>query len=71
MEIHLSGTKDKASIMNRWAEHFNAHLNVNTPSAHTVLYELPRFPPIEALDIPPTMQEVMEAIESLKLRKSP
>ena len=61
---------DKAGIMSRWAEHFNALLNV-TPSDHTVLDELPRFPPIEALDMPPTMQEVMEAIKSLKTCKSP
>ena len=62
---------DKAGIMIRWAEHFNALPNINTPSDHTVLDELPRFPPIEALDIPPTMHEVMKAIENLKPRKSP
>ena len=63
--------RNKTDIIARWAEHFDALLNVETPTDHSCLDDLPTLPCLTELDNPPTFEEVNLAIEGLKPRKSP
>ena len=63
--------KDQSSILERWAEHFSTLLNQESEADHTILDQLPEFPPIDHLNQPPTFREVLSAVRSLKNNKSP
>ena len=63
--------RNKTDIIARWAEHFDVLLNVETPTDHSSLDDLPILPCLVELDNPPTLEEVNLAIDGLKLRKSP
>ncbi|KAK0135214.1 Craniofacial development protein 2 [Merluccius polli] len=59
--------KDKASILDRWAEHFLNKINTIDP---TILNELPTVPVLSELDIPPSFVNMKKAILSLKNNKA-
>ena len=59
--------KTDEDIPNRWAEHFNELLNLPSPDEEAYI------PPSEPLDIncdPPSLEEVKEAIKTLKNNKA-
>ena len=59
--------KTDEDILNRWAEHFNELLNLPSPDEEADI------PPSEPLDIncdPPSLEEVKEAIKTLKNNKA-
>lgn len=58
-------------MVDRWAEHFQTLLNQPATPDLAVLEELPSYPAIEELDLPPTFSEVLAAIRSLKNNKTP
>lgn len=63
--------KDQKQVVDRWAEHFQALLNQPATPDLAVLEELPCYPTIEELDLPPTFSEVLVAVRSLKNNKTP
>ncbi|XP_061891552.1 dickkopf-related protein 3b isoform X2 [Entelurus aequoreus] len=63
--------KDQKLITKRWAEHFETLLNQPAPTDPSVLEDLPDYPTIHDLDLPPTFGEVKSAIRSLKDNKTP
>ena len=63
--------KDKAGILSRWAEHFSELLNQVNPTDSGFINALPQLSVVEELDLPPTYEEVIKAIASLKCRKAP
>ncbi len=67
----LTLLKDQNTILVRWAEHFNILLNRDSDADPTILEELPKLPPIHNLSLPPTFQEVLSSVRSLKNNKSP
>lgn len=51
--------KDRSSILERWAEHFNTLLNQDSDADYTILDQLPELPLIDNLSQPPTFCEVL------------
>ena len=52
-------------------EYYSNLLNNSNPTDETILEELPQFPTVHEMDVPPTLEEVKKAIESLKNGKTP
>ena len=63
--------KDNDMILKRWAGYYTQLLNNSNPTDPGVLDELPWLPPVEEMDHVPTIQEVRDAVESLKNGKAP
>ena len=61
---------DNTSIFARWSEHFQTLFSANHTVQETAINRVPQLPPIEALDEPPTLEELTEAIDQLKSRKA-
>lgn len=57
-------------MVDRWAEHFQTLLTQPATPDFTVLEELPRYPAIEKLDLPPTFSEALSAVRLLKNNKT-
>jgi hypothetical protein len=57
-------------ILQRWAEHFNGVLNQPSTFDATVLDELPSFAVAGELNLPPTAEEVRQAISKLSSGKA-
>lgn len=53
-----------------WAEHFESLPNQDS-DADPILYKVPELPPIRNLSQPPTFLEILTAVRSLKINKSP
>ena len=66
----LTLPKDQKSILMRWADHFDTLLNQDSDADHTIFDEIPKLPPIDNLDQPPTFLEVLSAVRSLKNNKN-
>ena len=62
---------DNTSILAHWTEHFQTLFSANRTVQETAINRVPQLPPIEALDEPPTLEELTEAIDQLKSRKAP
>lgn len=62
--------KEKAEILSRWAEHFQALLNYQNPCDEELLNGLPNIPVIHNLGSPPQKHELLNAIKGLKDSKS-
>ncbi|XP_033111864.1 craniofacial development protein 2-like [Anneissia japonica] len=62
--------KDKQQNLERWAEHFQELLNRVNPSDPTALDELPTLPLVPELDECPTLNEVKDAVQALKNKKT-
>ena len=63
--------KDNDRILKRWAGYYTQLLNSSNPTDPGVLDELPRLPPVHEMDRVPTIQEVRDAVKSLKCGKAP
>ena len=61
----------KNDILQRWQQHYSTLLNTNNPSNPEELEALPHMPEVESMDDPPTFSETLEAINSLRNKKSP
>ena len=61
---------DKASILNRWSEHFQTLFGADRIVQDTAIHQIPQLPPKEELDDPPTLEETTKAIEQLKCKKA-
>lgn len=61
---------DNTSILARWSEHFQTLFSANRAVQVTANNRVPQLPPIEALDEPPTLEELTEAIDQLKSHKA-
>lgn len=62
---------DKPDIMNRWKEHFQILLNRPSTTDPNVLNNINKLPSNNNMDKPPTLEEVEDAVKSLKNGKSP
>ena len=62
---------DKEHILERWAEHFDSVLNRPSSSNDEAINCLPQVAINEALDQPPTLEEVLKAIKQLSSGKAP
>ncbi|XP_076041849.1 uncharacterized protein LOC143025728 [Oratosquilla oratoria] len=56
----------KSAILARWAEHYQELLNRHTPVDPSFIQNVPELPVLEELDELPTIQEVSNAVASLK-----
>ena len=61
---------DKASILNRWTEHFKALFSADRKVQDTALMSIPQQPVDMDLDKAPTLMETCEAIDQMKSRKA-
>ncbi|KAI8484505.1 hypothetical protein Bbelb_377760 [Branchiostoma belcheri] len=61
---------DKASILNRWTEHFQTLFSANRTVANSALQRVPRQPIKEDLDLVPTLEEVIKATDQQKSGKA-
>ena len=62
---------EKATILQRWAEHFNQLLNRPSSIDEQTIQDIPQRPLIESLDEPPTLPETIKAISQLQAGKAP
>ena len=62
---------DKEHILGRWAEHFDSVLNRPSSINEEAIKRLPQVATNEALDLPPTLEEVIKAIKQLSSGKAP
>ena len=62
---------NKKDILERWREHYSTLLNTNNPSDPSQLDALPGIPEVSSMEVPPTLDELLLAINSLKNNKSP
>ena len=60
----------RTSILARWSEHFQTLFSANGDVQDTAINRVPQLPPIEALDEPPTLEELTVAIDQLKSHKA-
>ncbi|XP_076041920.1 uncharacterized protein LOC143025796 [Oratosquilla oratoria] len=61
---------DKKEILDRWAEHYQHHLNMGNPTDPTAFGTLPDIPSLPELDNMPTRREVHKLVTSLKNNKA-
>jgi len=61
---------DKASIMNRWSEHFQSLFSASRTVHESAILRIPQVPTKPELDLPPTLEETIKAIEKLKNGKA-
>ena len=61
---------DNTSILAHWTEHFQTLFSANRTVQETAINRVPQLPPIEALDEPPTLEELTVALDQLKRRKA-
>ena len=72
--LNIDGTTlitDKEDILKRWAEHFDSVLNRPSVINDEAINRLPQIPTNEALDIMPTREELLKAINQLSRGKAP
>ena len=63
--------KGPEETLNRWQEHFNSLLNnISSDVSQEVLNDVPQLPLREELDLPPSEEEVPEALNSISGNKS-
>ena len=62
---------EKATILQRWAEHFSQLLNRPSSIDEQVTQDIPQRPVIKHLDDPPTAAETVKAISQLQAGKAP
>ena len=61
----------KDDILKRWQQHYSTLLNTNNPSNPAILEDVAGLPEVTDMDTPPTYEETLQAINSLKNKKSP
>ena len=61
---------DKASILNRWAEHFQTLFSADRSVNESAIQQIPQQPVKEELDEAPTLEEVIKATSQLKCGKA-
>ena len=61
---------DKASILNRWAEHFQTLFSADRSVDESAIQQIPQQPVKEELDEAPTLEEVIKATSQLKCGKA-
>ena len=61
---------DKASILNRWAEHFQTLFSADRTVDDSVIQNISQQPMIEELDVVPTLREVIKVTNHLKSGKA-
>jgi hypothetical protein len=62
--------RNPSEILQRWADHFNGVLNQPSTFDTTVINELPVFDTNTLMDLPPSMEEVRQAISKLSTGKA-
>ncbi|XP_033124302.1 uncharacterized protein LOC117122714 [Anneissia japonica] len=69
---YISGNSltSREDQLNRWVEHFSSIYSVENQVSETVLECVRSFPPMNELDVPPTLEELKKAIENLLVRKA-
>ncbi|KAL8566709.1 hypothetical protein ACOMHN_050357 [Nucella lapillus] len=63
--------KEKKAIHERWREHFNTLLNRPSTVSNEALDQIPKRPPLDSLDLPPSLEEVHKAIQQTSSGKGP
>ena len=61
---------DKASILNRWAEHFQTLFSTVRTVNDSTIQQIPQQPVKEEMDKAPTLEEIIKATEQLKSGKA-
>ena len=62
---------EPAQVLDRWSEHFNGVLNLDSQFDMSVLDEIPEYVTNESLTDPPTLEEVSVSIKQLTSGKAP
>ena len=63
-------TRGPEEVKKTWYDHFTQVLNIPSQYRQEVLDELPYLPPVQELDRPPTLDELIEAIGKLRKGKT-
>ena len=63
--------KNKTQILDRWKEHYCELLNIRNPCDPRQLDAIPDRPIVNEMDICPSVEEIANAIRSLRNNKSP
>ena len=61
---------DRESILNRWSEHFHTLFSTSRTVQREAIDRIPQQPPKMELDVAPTLQETVKAIEQMKAGKA-
>ena len=62
---------EPAQVLDRWSEHFNGVLNLDSQFDMSVLEEIPQYDTNMSLITPPTIEEVLVSIKQLTSGKAP
>nr|VZI43364.1 unnamed protein product [Spirometra erinaceieuropaei] len=62
---------EKTQILQRWAEHFRGVLNHHSAIPEVAVERLPQVQTNEDLDLPPSLQETIRAVQQLSSGKAP
>ena len=63
-------TQGSEDLAKRWSQHFQRVLNIPSEYREQVIDDIPLLPPLLELDLPPTDEELTEALTKLKIRKA-
>ena len=70
-DLNGNTIKDKTQQMHRWVEHYGELYSRETKVTEAALEAVETLPTQTELDHPPTMEELMEAVNALPARKAP
>ena len=63
-------TQGEEEVTTRWYQHFVKDLNTLIEYRDEVISDMPLLPPAMELDLPPTEEELTQALDKLKMRKA-
>ena len=63
-------TQGEEEVTTRWYQHFVKVLNILSEYRDEVISDMPLLPPTMELDLPPTEEELSQALDKLKMRKA-
>ena len=63
-------TQGEKEVTTRWCHHFMKVLNMLSEYRDEVISDMPLLPPILELDLPPTEEELSQALSKLRKRKA-
>ncbi|BHF80177.1 hypothetical protein SprV_0702330100 [Sparganum proliferum] len=69
--LHATNLTERTQILQRWAEHFRGVLNRPSNISDATIAQLPQVETNVDLDLPPSLQETIRAVQQLSSGKAP